>query len=622
MMCIRPHASLAVLLFLASAVLILTETGRAGGRPVQAVERTLDIATYPNQPLELVNLNVGVQSVRGRIKMKSRDNLSGWGIDRFKFNDKDDWFKRVLVRLRNVSTTPIYGIRAYLFFTPPASRTMFSLPLSHSKELTRDPLQPGGEIDLSVNESLLNQILERIKEDGADVSKSEVSISVDSAMFSDDLQWYRGKLLRPDPSVPNKWIDVNEPAARFERPAGTALFLPAALKTTLSVAFAQCKQLGGYFAQQCTGDISGCKTVQEQHNGNPGLLSHAPVSGLCEYLTGQGVTCQMQTTHTRLLQDPNCQPCPDADGDGYYSDACGGNDCNDSNANIHPGAVEICNDGIDNDCSGGDAVILTCDPGDCPDFCMGDVNFCNYPVSGCASDEFRSGNCCYRPSPIVVDVMGNGFNLTDGAGGVDFDLNSDSVGERMSWTSAGSDDAWLSLDRNGNGTIDNGQEMFGSFTPQPSPPPGKSKNGFNALAEYDKPANGGNGDGLISKQDSIFVSLRLWQDTNHNGFSEANELQTLRQLGLRTIDLDYKESRRVDEHGNWFRYRAKVKDVRDAQLGRWAWDVFVVSGTHPTARNPIRKPAWQTLIKLTTGTGCVLDPAPLEWRKLLSAGLS
>lgn len=48
------------------------------------------------------------------------------------------------------------------------------------------------------------------------------------------------------------------------------------------------------------------------------------------------------------------------------------------------------------------------------------------------------------------------------------------------------------------------------------------------------------------------------------------------QLGVAILDLDYKESRRMDEHGNWFRYRAKVKDIQGAQIGRWAWDVFLV----------------------------------------------
>lgn len=103
------------------------------------------------------------------------------------------------------------------------------------------------------------------------------------------------------------------------------------------------------------------------------------------------------------------------------------------------------------------------------------------------------------------------------------------------------------------------------------------KQGFLALAEFDKAVNGGNSDGQITNADPVFASLRLWQDKNHNGVSESPELKTLHQVGIAKLDLSYKESKKVDRHGNEFRYRAKVKDVHGAQVGRWAWDVFLMS---------------------------------------------
>ncbi len=193
-------------------------------------------------------------------------------------------------------------------------------------------------------------------------------------------------------------------------------------------------------------------------------------------------------------------------------------------------------------------------------------------LARCDDYDFDSCTCTggYNPSPIIVDVLGNGISLTDANGGVGFDISNTGIVDLLGWTKPGSDDAFLVLDRNGNGKIDNGAELFGNYSPQPAPLDGSEKNGFWALIGFDI-----NGDGKINRQDSIFSSLRLWQDVNHNGLSEPTELHTLPEFGLKSIDLDYKRSRRVDAFGNEFRFRSKVKDTQDAQLGRWAWDVFL-----------------------------------------------
>lgn len=205
------------------------------------------------------------------------------------------------------------------------------------------------------------------------------------------------------------------------------------------------------------------------------------------------------------------------------------------------------------------------------------IDSCSYPaLGGCPPGYHSTGGCCQPdvPSPILIDVDGSGFQLTSAANGVWFDFYGTGQSIKIAWTRSGSTNAWLVFDRNFNNTVDNALELFGNFTSQPF---SADKNGFLALAEFDKSGAGGNEDGQITTADTIFNSLRLWIDTNHNGISEAEELHTLTELGLASLSLDHRETRRTDAHGNQFRYRAKVKDTRGAQFGRWAWDVFLVT---------------------------------------------
>lgn len=205
--------------------------------------------------------------------------------------------------------------------------------------------------------------------------------------------------------------------------------------------------------------------------------------------------------------------------------------------------------------------------GFCTNTCPQKMGWYQEPYPDC-SCHYDGGGTVVGDSPVLIDTLGNGFALTDKAAGVNFDLDNDGVRETTAWTALGSDETFLVLDRNGNGTIDNGGELFGNFTAQPTPPAGIFRNGFLALAEHDKTQNGGNADGVIDQHDSIYSSLRLWRDTNHNGISETSELHSLSDLHVDSISLDFKESRRTDQYGNQFRYRAKVNGTR------WAWDVF------------------------------------------------
>jgi hypothetical protein len=219
-------------------------------------------------------------------------------------------------------------------------------------------------------------------------------------------------------------------------------------------------------------------------------------------------------------------------------------------------------------------VVATGGGGTGGDPCAGfDFSTCNAGGNGTGFNSGSGGGsndpcCTIGPgTPIIIDISGHGFDLTDLAGGVTFDIRGDSKPVLCSWTTADSGNAFLCLDRNGNGTIDNGSELFGNYSPQPH---SNNSNGFLALSVFDD-----NHDGVIDSRDAIFSHLLLWQDTNHNGISEPGELHSLASLGVESISLDYHLSMRTDRFGNRFRYQAAINTADHAD--HWCYDVFLLT---------------------------------------------
>jgi hypothetical protein len=203
-------------------------------------------------------------------------------------------------------------------------------------------------------------------------------------------------------------------------------------------------------------------------------------------------------------------------------------------------------------------------------------NFCAYGYSnnGCTAQyQFATvggGPCCVNPgSPIIIDVDGSGYSLTSAENGVKFDFFVDGYPLQFAWIAPGSTNAWLVLDPN-DGPITTAKQMFGNLTPQP---PSATPNGFLALAQYDV-----NGDGWIDASDPIWTSLRLWQDTNHNGVTDPGELHALDSLGVVGISVKYHTSPKTDQYGNQFRYISKmrIKEGTESKEVERIYDVILM----------------------------------------------
>jgi hypothetical protein len=171
----------------------------------------------------------------------------------------------------------------------------------------------------------------------------------------------------------------------------------------------------------------------------------------------------------------------------------------------------------------------------------------------------------------VLDPFAEGYHLTSWQNGVQFRPLPGGPVYQMSWTDPNWRNGWLSLDRNGDGTIDDFTEMFGNVTPQPA---SNNPNGFLALAVFDLPGKGGNGNGVIDPGDAVYSRLRVWIDANHNGISEPNELHTLQELGIFKIGLSYRENPFVDQYGNQFRFQGKFWDEGSDEKDQ-CYDVFL-----------------------------------------------
>jgi len=156
-------------------------------------------------------------------------------------------------------------------------------------------------------------------------------------------------------------------------------------------------------------------------------------------------------------------------------------------------------------------------------------------------------------SPLVLDLEGDGVALGSADQGVRFDLLG-SGPVRTAWV-RGDDDALLALDRDGDGQISSGAELFG----EGSTLGGRlAADGFQALAVLDRPDHGGNANGLLDPADLMYDQLVLWTDASHDGVSQPGELRPLADAGVAGIELSAARTERVvDASGNDLSLRAR-----------------------------------------------------------------
>ncbi len=149
-------------------------------------------------------------------------------------------------------------------------------------------------------------------------------------------------------------------------------------------------------------------------------------------------------------------------------------------------------------------------------------------VNPFSNDHYLGARGWIRRDPLAIDLDGDGIETVGIAGGVLFDHDGDGIKTGTGWVK--SDDALVVLDRNGNGLIDTGNELFGVDYVKSNGQ--KALNGFDALADLD-----GNGDHLFNASDAQYANVKIWRDMNQDGISQTNELQSLSAAGITAINL-------------------------------------------------------------------------------------
>lgn len=144
---------------------------------------------------------------------------------------------------------------------------------------------------------------------------------------------------------------------------------------------------------------------------------------------------------------------------------------------------------------------------------------------------------------------------------------------RMAWTDPDYHNGWLARPRGGK--IESLADLFGNFTPQP---PSDHPNGYSALAFWANQEGCGKDLDHLDAQNCmpVWKKLRVWTDSNHDGIAQSEELHTLEELDVRRISLVFRESWRVDQYGNRFRYTSTISDEMGRKDNR-TYDVFLVT---------------------------------------------